>query len=715
MTSASAGKPALGEPQPPPTHLVFSLHLLVLWSFAIAEPLYQVLGRNREFYVAHRVSPIDLLLFMALVSLLLPVALALCAAAIVGLIPRIAAYVRLTMVGLLIAAIASEVLSKSATLPGAPHIVLSLIVGAAVAWLYGQQPLARTFLTVLGPSVVVFPALVLIEPSMAAFVRPADQSQSAAATLGASRPPIVVVVFDQLPVTSLMADNDRIDTTLYPGFGALAADATWYRNASTVAEITGWAIPPILTGVRPRPNALPTSRDYPNNLFTLVGNGYHYEVEEPITDLCPDRLCDADLDPWPQRLANTTLDASVVFLHVVLPDDLRQILPPLSQDWKNFIQSQHWSRRWVSERDLDRRDGPRGFIAGISASDAQPTLYYLHALLPHEPYIYLRSGQQFTDSGDVAGLTSTGRWVDDPWPVLQAYRHHLLQMQFVDSLVGGLVARLRREGLWDRALVVITADHGVSFRPGHPFKGLDQETLADIMTVPLFVKLPGQHGATISDRNVQSVDIVPTIADVLHVALSWDTDGHSVLAHDAPTDAKRIQHMGATRSVDIDMATLVRLRQQAVHRRVTLFRGADEDFVPEESVHRELIGHPLTSLSLVDVDPSRAKLNYAPRYQALDPADDLVPALLTGSVIDDHGDPRQAGLAVAVNGVVRATTRTYNARDPHPGTWSAFVHPRYFHKGSNDIEVFLIDDRGGQVHLDRAYSPADTAAPPASH
>ncbi len=58
---------------------------------------------------------------------------------------------------------------------------------------------------------------------------------------------------------------------------------------------------------------------------------------------------------------------------------------------------------------------------------------------------------------------------------------------------------------------------------------------------------------------------------------------------------------------------------------------------------------------------------------------------------------------MAVNGVVRATTRTYNPPGRHLSTWTAFVHPRYFRKGTNDVEVYVIDDRGSQVRLDLAY------------
>jgi hypothetical protein len=688
---------------PTATPIRFTLHLFVLWSFAVAEPLYEVLARNGEFFVAHRVGPLDLALFMGLVSLVLPAGLALVLALVERLLPFIAPALRFTVIAVLLGAIVSEVLTKSASLAAAPQVLASAVVGAAGAWLYGRQPLAHTFLTVLGPSVLVFPVLAALQPSMAPFVRPRDRSQSAAATLGSTRPPIVVVVFDQLPLTSLMSDANDVDPKMYPGFAALASDATWYRNASTAAEQTGWAIPPILTGLRPRPDALPTSRDYPDNLFTLLGNGYRYEVDEPITHFCPDRLCDNQLAAWPARLASTSLDAGVVLLHVMLPSDLQQsLLPPLTQNWKDFIREDHWLQRWVHRRDDDRRVGPREFIAGIAATDPQPTLYYLHALLPHDPFVYLRSGQRYSDTGDQQGLLISGVWVDEEWPVLLAYRRHLLQLQFVDALVGRLVARLKDERLWDQALVVVTADHGAAFWPGHPFKGLDDDTLADIMAVPLFVKVPAQHGQTVSDRNIESIDIVPTIADVLHVALPWTADGRSALLDAPRSGAKRIQHKSATESVDIDTTELARLRQRAVHRRLTLFGGVDGDFLPEASAHRELIGQEVAVLRPVDIDKTRVQLDHEPRYRDFDPASDALPALMSGSVIDD-GHLQDPDLAVAVNGVVRATTRTYNPPGKHLRTWTAFVHPRYFRKGTNDVEVFVIDDRGSQVRLDLAY------------
>ena len=46
----------------------------------------------------------------------------------------------------------------------------------------------------------------------------------------------------------------------------------------------------------------------------------------------------------------------------------------------------------------------------------------------------------------------------------QSYQRHLLQVMFVDRLVGELIRQLQQENLYDSTLLVLTADHGASFR-----------------------------------------------------------------------------------------------------------------------------------------------------------------------------------------------------------------------------------------------------------
>src|SRR5690606_21442090 len=54
--------------------------------------------------------------------------------------------------------------------------------------------------------------------------------------------------------------------------------------------------------------------------------------------------------------------------------------------------------------------------------------------------------------------------------------------------------------------------------------------VSDLLRVPLLVKLPGQTHGTRSDLPVQTIDILPTIAEVLKIRLPLPIDGHSLLS-----------------------------------------------------------------------------------------------------------------------------------------------------------------------------------------
>jgi hypothetical protein len=175
---------------------------------------------NREFFVAHRATTLVLLRYVAVVSIVLPGVVALLIAGASALNRPLGRALHLWTVAVLFAVIASEILAKSAKLGGLPHVGVVLIVGVACAWAYATLPLVGTFLSVLSLSIVAFPAIFLLEPSMTPFVRPTDRTADAAAFLGPTRPPIVFAILDQLPLTSIMADDDTIDAAHCPGFAA---------------------------------------------------------------------------------------------------------------------------------------------------------------------------------------------------------------------------------------------------------------------------------------------------------------------------------------------------------------------------------------------------------------------------------------------------------------------------------------------------------------
>ena len=131
------------------------------------------------------------------------------------------------------------------------------------------------------------------------------------------------------------------------------------------------------------------------------------------------------------------------------------------------------------------------------------------------PWIFLPSTRRFdrTVLGPITGLNSSERSVFDRTLVRQSWQRHLLQIGAVDTLLGEMVAQMKRTGLWDRALVVVMADHGVSFRVG----ATDRRTIVpanamDIAPVPMFIKFPRQRRGRIDRSLFRTYDVLPTVA-----------------------------------------------------------------------------------------------------------------------------------------------------------------------------------------------------------
>ena len=114
--------------------------------------------------------------------------------------------------------------------------------------------------------------------------------------------------------------------------------------------------------------------------------------------------------------------------------------------------------------------------------------------------------------------------MDDPSAAERGYQRHLLQVGYADVMIGRLLRRLKATGMYDRSLLVVTADHGLSFHAGEPFGGRTRVTQAGNAFVPLLVKTPGQKRARVVSTPAQTIDVLPTIADALGIELPWKVE-----------------------------------------------------------------------------------------------------------------------------------------------------------------------------------------------
>ncbi len=688
----------------PPIDLFVSC--VVVYEFAIAQPLLDLLGRNAEFFVARHSPAGDVILTALIAAVLIPALIGLVVVGISSLHRPTGTVVHWIVLTLLGGVLAVQIFDHTplADLAGWIQVVLAVALGVLLTFVYYRASTLRWATRFGAITPLLFLALFLFASSASKLVF-GSQSEALGAVAVGKPAPVVMVVFDEFPVASLMDENGDLQRDLYPNFARLADDGTWYRNATGVEQQTMQALPAILTGVDSPADRLPMAADYPNSLFTLLDDAYDITAYEPVTDLCPEYACPDSTEPdvsTAQRWRTLSSDLAVISGHLFLPEDLTDGLPSIDHSWSNFAAEQDTIESYdiVNEFNArvreDRRVYVENFIDGLADRGSGPTLDFVHVLYPHFPWNTLRTGQTYSTPVPypATGDPATG-WGSDEWLVDQVYQQHLLQVEFVDTILGRILGQLDRAGTYDDTLVVVVADHGIAIKPNVIHRRVIlPDTVGEIAAVPLFIKEPHQTTGGIDDYRAETIDLLPTIADVLDIDVPWTTDGVSLDSPNRP-DRTQSQMNGAqgvvTFGVDGSEARAVAARK------IEIF-GEDGPYGLTPPGQRDLLGASVASLAVKPTGAARGTVDHAEVYAGFDLEADGLPTTVTGTVDDGRGDVDHV-VAVAVNGKVAAVTRTYYS----DGEWAfyALVPPSAFVDGGNHVELLLVEGTGPDRTLRR--------------
>ena len=469
-----------------------------------------------------------------------------------------------------------------------------------------------------------------------------------------SHPPVVVVVLDELPTDSLLGPGGRIDAERFPNFAELASMSTWFPNAHTEYDSTFKAVPSILDGRLPKPGTAPDVRSHKPSVFHLMDRlGYEVFKVESSSAVCPPDICPGSRTRRPGVLARLAGGGR----------------PARFRQWVGAI-----------------RKRPR------------PAFYFQHALMPHEPWLYLPSGRQSRPAGHdpVEGINKLPGF-DDPELSVHNHLRHLLQVGYTDHQLGQLLGRLRRTGLLRRALVIITADHGYSFQVGvRSRRLLSERNVEEIAPVPFFVKAPGQTEGHVDEGLVRNIDVVATIADVLGGSMFYRQDGRSAFS-----EATRARKRFTIRTRDF--AQVVRIGLSEMQRRRALWRqrwarlfgtGIESQVLYGDpwamayriGPHPELLGRRVSAFR-VRPSPIRAGVANAALLRDVSAGAKVIPARVTGPL---RGVPfgEHRNVAVAVNGRIRATGRSFDLWWKGREYFSVMVPEGALRRGRNRVETF---------------------------
>jgi hypothetical protein len=663
--------------------LVALVEVWGLCGLAIVAPILDTTGRAPDFFLFHGAGAREILLLVGVVTFAPPLLLWLLGATTRLAGRRVRAAAHVLTIGALSAAIAIQAGKQFLPVRGIALALLAAAGGAVVAAAYLRWTALSRLLRLVAVGPPVFVLLFVFASPTAPLLRGEGTSTATGRSVG-SHPPIVFLILDELPQVSLLDDNGRLDAVRFPNFARLAGDATWYRNATTVSGLTVYAVPSMLTGrYVPSKRTAPHYSQYPDNLFTLLAGSYRLEVQESLVQLCPPVRC-ARADAGgglPELLdESATLLTDLVSPRRSTKDPGSGFREPTVSDAGGDPAPRPGDVTFRAKRSHDNQ--PVRFAAFVDRMRpyAEPTLHFLHLVLPHRPFRYLPSGRQYAAP---ANLPQSGPW----WGAL-TYQRHELQARYVDHLLGVALDRMRDTGLYDDALVVVTADHGISFGPAQAFERHiydGQRDAPGVGWVPLFIKAPGQTAAAQDHRNWQHVDLLPTIAGYASVDVPYRVDGVSALGPPRTGDEKPFVFRAPQKRIMLDGA-----RHAAA-----VLRGPDDVFGLPAAPRSRLIGKRVADLPVRD-GSVRATVANRDAFAAVDP-DVSVPAFVHGTVPD--GVPSGSRLAIAVNGTIGAVVPVLAPAGDAPRFAALLPDDALFRPGRNRLDLYLVTPESHLEHL----------------
>ncbi len=658
-------------------------HLAAVWALAFVQPLLDLLGKNPDFFVARGNSSGDILILALGFTFGPPIAMLVLEAIVARFSARAYNWLHLVLLGGIATFFIIQMVSKLFASPTLLILVISVGLAVLFAWAVHRANFLRNVLDILIIAPVVIVALFIFASPAADMIFPGSADSRLAKDPGADRP-VVLVIFDELGTSDLMTGEGAIDAGRFPNFARLSREATWYRNQSTTAFFTPKAVPGILTGKLPADDALATAEAQPDNLFTLVGRGRPIHVMEPATALCPPSMCPEVQVRQLRRLKALWSDLKYVEGRLVLPPGLADRLPDVGSNFQGFGQSGDQSGS-IDEFFVKGRGGAsepaeyEQFIREIPDSKRGLTMMHLH--LPHQPWRYDATGRQYNSTPIEQLSDSTGPWLTDGNGIATAQARMETQTAFADRLVGQLQRTLEKKGLWDDAIVVVTADHGVSFQGGDvPQRMVDGQAMGEVANPPLFIKYPGQEKGRTEDIHSMTLDIVPTIAEALGIKDHYGFDGvplQSGKVPERPITVKDIKN----RETTVEVPEMITQRDAAIKRADRrLGTGPIYTLGPAP----DLIGRKVPP---VPAGTAGATLDAPAFWDGYDPDQRVIPINVTGTVGD--GIAEGTTIAVAVNGRVRGTGNTFEFDGAD--RFGTLVDPASLKPGHNEIGLYRVE------------------------
>lgn len=520
--------------------------------------------------------------------------------------------------------------------------------------------------------------------------------------------PVLVLLFDELPLSSLLDDALLVDPVAFPNLSRFAQDATWYQDTLSIADRTSVAVPSLLRG-RADPELRYPGLYHPerDSIFSLLPESVNKLNFERHTYLCPREECTPmstlRSTSMMGRVLDDAIDVATIYAHLVLPPHLMASFDALADIEGDQL------RKPTSEAVID------------TLIDQLPTLdpnsfVFAHFTLPHHPFYGLPGGATYPgldgypDGGSLLmdGAVHFAKpyvWSTE-WAAMQALQRHLLQVAYLDWHFGRLYEAIRARPDYDDMTVIVVSDHGIRFHAKQDARRATRDepaSFAEVLGVPLLIKYPQQSGGRI-DTRVLTTDIVPTLVDVLGLSPCLDCTGQSLRnVTGARSREVLVREADSWKSAPVPSGMWIHLKN-SVMRKNAAFHHASEQLPFAAFAQQDLVGRFVTDFPVTEDDGVHAELFLA--RAALDRLTDrgeMGVTRMKGQLVFDVDAYVQVDVAVALHGRIIGTTQTVPYVDKQ--TWfSLMVSAEQGPDQSPEFATYLIvpaDSHEGGVRLVR--------------
>ncbi|UCG25831.1 MAG: sulfatase [Chloroflexota bacterium] len=423
-----------------------------------------------------------------------------------------------------------------------------------------------------------------------------------------SRPNVLLLTIDTLRADRL-GDHGG-SQTVTPNLDRLASSGirfdqaitggSWTQAAfpvmltSTYASMHGGCLGPLSAG-RPSPVEALSAHDYATAAFVtspLLGRAYGYQRGfDHFSELMPEGK-----DPFlrrikgGERLLRHTLTHQVAGLigRSLRPGQLYVEAEQANQDVCNWLESVR-----------------------------QPFFGWVHYMDVHWPY-HLESALDSPEGAaqawqDVAHLYRVN-WRGEAISKSQRDRYLDLYDQairYVDAQVGELLHCLDQAGLGDNTVIIAVSDHGEEFLERGHWGHVETNLYDEIIRVPLIIHVPGEAGGLTVDRQVRTLDLMPTILELCDCPAPAGMEGVSLTPLWAGSDADYDGSVAISeRWRDIgDVSHIVAVRTES-------FKYIWDAYQPDRSKLYDLNADPAEKINLVPDCPEIVR-DLHPQVEAL--------------------------------------------------------------------------------------------------